>query len=211
MKTDELIAMLARGAGPAPRAPAARRLLPAVVAGTALAAVASIAALGIVPASMLGGAALWAKLAYAALAAAAAGWGVARLARPGASDAAAWRALAGVVAAMALAGALDAMAAPRGERVAGLLGHSWSTCPWSVLALSVPALALALWALRGLAPTRPLRAGFAAGVLAGAVGALGYALTCPEQSLGFVAIWYTLGIGLAGALGALVGPRALRW
>ncbi len=211
MKTHELVAMLARGAGPVQRAPAARRLLPAVAAGTVFAIVASIAALGLVPTSMLGGAALWAKLVYAAFAAAAAGWLLARLARPGASDAAAWRVLAGVAAAMAIVGALDASQMPRGQRAAELLGHSWSTCPWSVLALSVPALALTLWALRGLAPTRPQRTGFAAGLLAGAVGAFGYALTCPEQSLGFIAIWYTLGIGLAGALGALVGSRALRW
>jgi hypothetical protein len=29
--------------------------------------------------------------------------------------------------------------------------------------------------------------------------------------MAFVATWYTLGIGLAGALGALLGPRVLRW
>ncbi len=211
MRTDDLVTMLARGAGPAPRAPAARRLAPVVLAGGTIAAVVSIAVLGVVPASMLGGPALWTKLVYATLLAAAAAWCVARLARPGARDAGAWRALGGAVVVMAVVGAFDAMATPPGERVAALLGHSWSSCPWSVFALSLPALALAIVALRGLAPTRPRRAGLAAGLLAGALGAAGYALTCPEQSLGFIAIWYTLGIALAGALGALLGPRTLRW
>lgn len=211
MRTDELVAMLARGAGPVPRAAAARRLAPAVVAGAAIASLASIAVLGVVPASMLYGPALWTKLVYAALLAAAATWCVARLARPGADDAGAWRAIGAAVVAMVAVGAVDAMATPAGARGAALLGHSWSSCPWSVLALSLPALALAIWALRGLAPTRPRRAGLAAGLLAGALGAAGYALTCPEQSLGFIAIWYTLGIALAGGLGALLGPRTLHW
>ena len=53
--------------------------------------------------------------------------------------------------------------------------------------------------------------GFAAGIFAGAIGALGYSLACPEASMAFVAVWYTLGIALTGAAGALVGPWALRW
>jgi len=91
------------------------------------------------------------------------------------------------------------------------LGSSWLSCPWNVLALSLPGLGAALWAVRGLAPTRPRAAGFAAGMFAGALGALGYALACQEGSAAFVAVWYTLGIGLTGGLGALLGPRVLRW
>ena len=34
---------------------------------------------------------------------------------------------------------------------------------------------------------------------------------CPEASAIFVLTWYTLGIGLAAGLGALLGPRLLRW
>ncbi|MDE2299455.1 MAG: DUF1109 family protein, partial [Burkholderiales bacterium] len=75
----------------------------------------------------------------------------------------------------------------------------------------LPALAGTLWAVRGLAPTRPRAAGLAAGLLAGAVGALGYALSCPEVSITFVAVWYSLGIALVGGAGAALGPRVLRW
>jgi hypothetical protein len=115
-----------------------------------------------------------------------------------------------VVVMLAIGGAHVALA-PAGERAAALLGRSWASCAFTVLALSLPALAAAFWALRGLAPTRLRAAGFAAGLLAGALGALGYALVCPETSPAFVAVWYTLGIVLTAGLGALVGPRLLRW
>jgi hypothetical protein len=68
-----------------------------------------------------------------------------------------------------------------------------------------------MWALRGLAPTRPRWAGFAAGLFAGSLGALGYALYCPELSPLFVLVWYTAGVLLPAALGALLGPLLLRW
>jgi hypothetical protein len=48
-------------------------------------------------------------------------------------------------------------------------------------------------------------------LLAGAIGAIGYSLHCPEAAIAFVAIWYTAGIVLAGALGAALGPLVLRW
>lgn len=92
-----------------------------------------------------------------------------------------------------------------------MMGDSWSTCSWSVLVLSLPGLACVLSAVRGMAPTRPFAAGFAAGLFAGALGAFGYSLSCPEVSPAFVALWYSLGIGLSGIVGALLGPRLLRW
>ena len=95
--------------------------------------------------------------------------------------------------------------------MSGLLGHSWWDCPWFVLTISLPALAALLWAMRGLAPTHTRAAGFAAGLLAGAIGAGAYALACTEMAVSFVAAWYTLGMLLTGALGAFLGPRVLKW
>jgi hypothetical protein len=138
-------------------------------------------------------------------------WPFARLARPVAHTRAPWRLVGAVVLAMVLLGSWQVLQAEPGSRSQALLGHSWASCPWNVLLLSLPALGGAFWALRGLAPTRPRAAGLAAGLLAGAVGAAGYALSCSELSMAFVAVWYTLGIALAGALGALLGPRLLRW
>ena len=211
MKTQDLIAALATGAGPAPRAVAARRLVPAAAVGVVLSAAGALAAFGPAPAEMLHGLALWVKLAYATALAVAAGWLTARLARPVARTAMPWGLCAAVVGVMAVVGVLSFAATPAEDRVTHVFGFSWLMCPWGVLALSLPALAGSVWAMRGLAPTRPRMAGGAAGLFAGALGALSYSLICPEVSLTFVAIWYSLGIALAGLLGALLGPRVLRW
>ena len=67
------------------------------------------------------------------------------------------------------------------------------------------------WALKGAAPTRLAWAGAGAGLLAGALGALVYALHCPEMATPFLAVWYLVGIAIPTALGAILGPRLLRW
>ena len=211
MKTDELIGLLATGAGPAPRAVAARRLVPAMALGLLASAVVAIAVIGLVPRDLFAAPAWWLKLAYAVALAGAAGWLAARLGRPAAPTRLAWAGVAVVVLAMAAIGAAQLGASEASQRLVLWLGHSWRTCPSTVFGLSLPALALAFWAFRGLAPTKPRRAGLAAGLLAGAVGAAGYALACTEVSMAFVATWYTLGIAATGALGALLGPRLLRW
>jgi hypothetical protein len=47
--------------------------------------------------------------------------------------------------------------------------------------------------------------------LAGALGALAYVLHCPELEAPFLAVWYLLGMLIPAGVGALVGPRVLRW
>lgn len=103
-------------------------------------------------------------------------------------------------------------AAGTAERVAaGVGGATWRTCPFNIAALATPALLALLWALRGAAPTRPAWAGAVAGLLAGALAVLVYALHCPEMAAPFVAVWYVVGMAIPTALGALLGPRLLRW
>lgn len=211
MKTDDLITMLAHQAGPAPRAPAARRLAPALALGLVGGVAGALLAKSPVPMALLAEPGMWLKIGYVAALAVAAAWWVARLARPVARLGRPTRAVGLVVVAMTAFGLWAAFSAPAGQRMAAVMGSSWQVCPVSVLLLSLPTLAGTLWALRGLAPTRPRLAGFAAGLLAGAVGALAYALTCDELSPAFVAAWYSLGIAAAGGLGALLGPRLLRW
>lgn len=211
MKTDTLIDMLARSAGPAPRALAARRLSPAAIGGLLVSAWAAFAVFGMIPAGMFMTIAPWTKMAYALALALAAGWLTARLSRPAAPIHRPQRAVLFVVLTMVALGAATVISQPASERQQALLGNSWSSCPWNVLALSLPALAASLWAVRGLAPTRPRAAGFAAGLMAGSLGAFGYALSCSEASAAFVAVWYTLGIALTGVVGAALGPKVLRW
>jgi hypothetical protein len=211
MRTDELIGLLAQGAGAAPRGLVGRRIGAALVFGLLAGVGIAFAWLDFIPAATYAFPAPWFKLAYAAALAAATLWLTARLARPGARTDAASAAAALVVLAAAMVGLVAWQATPAELRLKGFLGHSWWECPWFVLTLSLPALAALLWAMRGLAPTRPRAAGFAAGLLAGAIGAGAYALACTELAMSFVAVWYTLGILMVGLLGALLWPRLLRW
>lgn len=211
MKTDDLVMMLARGAGPAPRAPALRRIAPVVVLGLMASIAAALLLLGPLPAAMYAMPALWLKLAYAAAVAIIAGSLTTRLARPVARLRAPRTALIAVFVVMAILALATLAALPPEQWQAAVLGRTWKTCSWAVLALSLPALAGALWALHGLAPTRPALAGFHAGLMAGGVGAVGYALSCSEVSTPYVAVWYTFGVFLAGGVGAVLGPRVLRW
>ncbi|MBK8838593.1 MAG: DUF1109 family protein [Hyphomonadaceae bacterium] len=83
--------------------------------------------------------------------------------------------------------------------------------PWLIFALALPGLAATLRAMRGFAPTRTALAGAAAGLLAGGVSATVYGLHCDENAAAFVAVWYSLGIGMTAVAGAILGPRVLRW
>ena len=91
-------------------------------------------------------------------------------------------------------------------------GNSLFTLVSTVVITACAAAMIAVMvALRGMAPTRLARAGLAAGLLAGGVGATVYAVWCRESTAAFVAVWYTLGIVACGGIGALLGPLVLRW
>lgn len=211
MKTDELIHLLAAGAGPAPAGVVRQRVGAALLAGVVASAIACLATLGLNPALVTLGLALVVKLMYVLGVLGAAGWWLSRVARPAATARRATAALAGVVAAMLVWTAVVLVDAPASGRAELLFGQSWVSCPWRVAVLSLPALALALWALRDLAPTRARLAGFVAGLVGGGAGALAYALFCSEVSAAFVLVWYSLGMLVPAGIGAWLGPRLLRW
>lgn len=100
---------------------------------------------------------------------------------------------------------------PADERMSALMGQSWRICAGSIGLMALPVFAAALVALKGMAPTRPALAGAAAGALAGGVGASVYALHCMELTAPFLAVWYVSGIAVPVLVGALLGPRLLRW
>ncbi|ATE65557.1 NrsF family protein [Rhizorhabdus dicambivorans] len=112
---------------------------------------------------------------------------------------------------LAAIGLVEMARTPSDQWFAMWLGRSWKQCPWIVLRLSIPIFIGLLWAYRRLAPTRLRAAGAAAGLAAGACAATLYCLHCPETSAMFVLTWYSLGIAAMAAIGALVGPRLLRW
>lgn len=211
MDTNQLISVLSRGAGPAPASSVPRRLIPVSAAGFVASALLSVILIGILPAGSFLLPITWVKLGYALALAVAAGLLTAALAKPVSRLDRASKLLLIVVGAMILIGLVSFALAPGNERSAAVFGQTWKSCSWTLMAFSLPALLGILIALRALAPTRLKQAGWASGFLAGGLGALGYALACPEASPTFVAIWYTLGIFLTGLIGRLIAPMALRW
>lgn len=127
-------------------------------------------------------------------------------ARPGASPLWALALLPG----LALLG-FGALADTSGFPLAGRSSISVPDCLGMIVLLSMPALVLLLAALRRGVPTRPRLAGAVAGVLAGALGAMAYALVCKNDGGLFVAIWYGTAVLLLAGLGALAGRRWLAW
>lgn len=91
------------------------------------------------------------------------------------------------------------------------MDHGWLECLWQIPALAAPAFIILATAVRRLAPTDLSRTGAYIGLLAGGIGAVGYALHCHHDSVAFVAIAYTSAIVETAILGALAGPRILRW
>jgi hypothetical protein len=46
---------------------------------------------------------------------------------------------------------------------------------------------------------------------AGAITAMLYSLHCPETAMTFLLLWYSAGIAIIAGIGAMIGPRFLRW
>ena len=213
MKTDELIAMLARDAGPVARDAARGRFAAALAAGAAAAFVLMLALMGVRAdiAVAVRDPMFWVKLGVPALLVVSAYAACARAGRPGAIVGPAAASMLLPVGAIWLLAVLALAAAPADERTALILGDSWGWCLASIPLLAVPTFAAAFWAMKGLAPTRPALAGALSGLLAGAAGALAYTLHCPEMAAPFIATWYLIGMAIPAAIGALAGPALLRW
>ena len=213
MRTDDLVTMLATGAGAVQPNQAARRYATAFGWGALGAALLMITLIG--PRPDLAAAVLlpmfWVKLAFVACLAAASWVAALRLSRPGLQLAWVPGALAAPVLAMWLLAAIVLARADGAQRAGLFLGDTWNSCPFLVALLSAPVFAAVVWAMKGLAPTRLRLAGAAAGLLSGAVGALVYSVHCPEMEAPFIGFWYLLGTLIPATVGALLGPRLLRW
>ena len=100
---------------------------------------------------------------------------------------------------------------PREYWSVNALGSMPGACMKYIPILSAGPLVAVLYALRHGAPSRPLVAGAAAGLLAAAIGATFYATFCVDDSPMFLAIWYAGGIAIVTVLGAIIGSRLLKW
>ncbi len=114
------------------------------------------------------------------------------------------------VAIMILA-AIDLAFAPSSHWNKMVVGDQWVECLLSIPIIAIVPFAAIVWAVRQMAPTDLVRAGALAGLVAGGVSAAGYALHCTDDSLPFVALWYGGTIALCTLVGAMLGPRLLRW
>lgn len=88
---------------------------------------------------------------------------------------------------------------------------SWLECLWQIPALSIPAFLILLVVARSLAPTNLRLIGASIGLAAGGIGAVGYAFHCSDDSMAFIAVFYSLAIFEMSLLGALLGPHVLKW
>ena len=213
MRTDDLIATLSRDVPAVPRHAFGRRIALGMGLGGVATLLLIVATIGVRPdlGAAMRGFPFWMKWAYTASLGLVAVAATMRLARPEGARAPLIWAMAVPVLLLAGIGIAELAHTPPADWVRMWLGASWQYCPWLVLLLALPIFAGLLWSFRRFAPTRLRLAGAAAGLAAGAWSATLYCLHCPEVSALFVLTWYSLGIGLAAGLGALAGPRLLRW
>ncbi|MFT3730564.1 MAG: NrsF family protein [Hyphomicrobium sp.] len=120
-----------------------------------------------------------------------------------------WLALAPVVLAVGVIAELFAL--PRDAWHAHMVGQNSVYCLIIIPILSLAPLAAVLYALRRGAPTHPVVAGAVGGLLSAGIAATLYAAHCPDDSPLFLAAWYTIGVLVMTAVGALLGSRILRW
>jgi len=213
MKTDDLIALLATGVEPVDPKAVQKRFQWALLGGVLGSFVLMLWLFGL--RQDLGSAVVlpmfWLKVALPLAVAVPALVLTARLGRPGVPAGRLWLALPVpwlVLTGLAL---LVLVNAEPQDRLALVLGSSWMSCALNITLVSSPSFVGVLWALHGMAPTRPALAGACAGLLAASLGTLVYALHCPEMQAPFLAVWYVLGLSIPTVAGALLGPRLLRW
>ena len=211
MNTNDLISILSRDAQVQRPSPLARAL--PLVAGAVVSTLFVVGVLGVRPnlAELSMSGLFWLKCLFVG-ALAAIGFRAAGIA---AIPAARFKALPWLLAfplLLIVGGAVATLAdADAASRAAQFWGRTWRSCPLLIALLSLPIFMAVLYRMRQLAPTRLRLAGGIAGFASGALAALLYCLHCPELAPPFVGVWYVLGMSVPAALGALVGPKALRW
>ncbi len=194
MRTDDLVRLLAADAR---RATPLRTAVPlAAIASGAAACLAFVAIIGVRPEllSAMSDPRVAFKFAFAAsVATAAVAYGL-RVIRP--EDRPSGFVFGVPVLALLLIGVVvETSVTPIAAWPSAALGFSPFRCVGLIVATSLLPIAALLQAMRPGAPARPGVAGAAAGLGGGAIGAMVFALYCPNDSVLFVAIWYVLALG----------------
>ena len=213
MKTEYLIDVLSSNVEPIDHGLIARGIIMATLAAAAIALGAALLALGIRPDLTEPRALsfLFVKGVFAASVVALAAFFLTNLARPGSERKIWWGAAAPFLAIMVL-GAISLGSAPTSHWEGMIVGDMWFECLISIPIIAVVPFVVIIWVMRRIAaPTDLIRTGALAGLLAGGVSAMGYAVHCKDDSLPFVALWYGGTVVLCMLSGAILGPKVLRW
>jgi hypothetical protein len=211
--TDDLIARLSADLRPVRSGILWQLLIGALVVGGIVAAIAMYMMLGLrediatAPTTMV----FWTKSFYTFALAVLGFCATIVLARPDGRTRWPWIAAIGLGVLLAIGAAMQLVMMPADQTMRLIVGQSSLVCPLYIIGLSLPVLAAVMLVLRRMAPARPTIAGFAAGLFAGGAGAWVYTFHCGENGMMFLMLWYTLGILVVAALGALIGRFALRW
>jgi hypothetical protein len=213
MKTEDLVSLLSTGAEAVDLRLPSRRWLLALAGGAVIAFLLTAGLLKLNPTFWheTSKPMFWVRECYCAVLGVLGFVTVARLARPGLRLGLAPVGIPVAVIAMWVLAVVTLVAASPQNRGRLILGHTASVCPFLIALIAAPLLIALLWVMRSLAPTRLRWAGAASGFAAGSIGALVYTLHCPELAAPFLGIWYLLGMLIPTAVGALLGPRVLRW
>lgn len=213
MKTNDLIAMLSTNTEPVDRKLVIRTVCIALAAGALVAVASALVGLGLRTDLTTASALIFlvTKLAFAIAIVGVAAIYLTRLTRPGGElrTRSILAAIPFVV--IALLAGISLGTAPTSHWDKMIVGDQWLECLLSIPIIAVAPFAILIWAARQAAPTDLVRAGAFAGLIAGGVSAMAYALHCMDDSLPFVAVWYGGTIVLCTLAGAMLGPRLLRW
>jgi len=213
MKTDELVTLLSTNLEPVDRRSIARTLYVALAAGSIVALGLSLVGLGVRSDLTTAHAFIFLvmKLAFAFGIVGLALVYLTKLARPGGErKTTSFLVIMPFLVIVVLAGISLALA-PSSHWEKMIVGDQWLECLISIPIIAIVPFAISMWVVRRAAPTDLARAGAFAGLAAGGVSAMAYALHCTDDSLPFIAIWYGGTIVLCTLAGAILGPRLLRW
>ncbi|WP_298255587.1 DUF1109 domain-containing protein [Bradyrhizobium sp.] len=213
MRTDDLVEFLSRNLEPVDRGAILRTFCVAVAAGIAAALGVAFFGLGVRPDFTTTHALIFLalKLAFAIGIVGLAIVYLTRLMRPGGERRISPFLIMAPFLAIVLLAAISLGSAPRTHWDRMIVGDEWLECLLSIPIIAIVPFAASIWAVRKGAPTDLVRAGALAGLIAGGISAIGYALHCTDDSLPFVAVWYGGTIALCTLAGAVLGPRLLRW
>jgi hypothetical protein len=213
MKTDDLVALLSTNLEPVDRSSVVRTLCVALAAGLIVPVGITLAGLGVRSDLMTARALIFlvVKLSFAVGIVSLALIYLTKLARPGGERKAPSFLVAMPFLVITVLSIISLGFAPSSRWDKMIVGDQWLECLLSIPIIAIVPFAAGIWAVRKAAPTNLARTGAFAGLIAGGVSAMAYALHCADDSLPFVAVWYGGTIVLCTLAGAALGPRLLRW